>query len=94
MFIEICEPQFAYKVVKEVYSVEVNGKIINATYTYDVDDEVHAGCWDYDLAPVTQFLSEEEVESLEEQFQDALDEINYSSDELVAQKADDNSWRA
>lgn len=94
MSIEICDPDFAYKVVKEVYSIEVNGLLIEAVYTYIVDDEVHSGHWDYDLTPAFESLTKEEVELLEEQFQDALDEINYSSDEKEAQEADDNSWRA
>jgi hypothetical protein len=70
----IKDPVLVYKTVEAVYELDVEGKKIRATYTYDIGDE-QAGGWSYDLEPCYVDLTEEEIEDLEEEFADVILDI-------------------
>ena len=44
------------------------------TYWYDLDDEGKGG-WDYDLTPCYENLTEEEIEDLEEEFENVIADL-------------------
>ena len=67
----IKNPLLVSRKLFELYVVDVEGKKIEATYTYDRDNE-QAGGWQYDLTPCFVDLTEEEIEDLEEEFADVL----------------------
>jgi hypothetical protein len=64
----IKDPVLFKKTVNAIYIVDVEGKKIEVTYWYDLDDEGKGG-WDYDLTPCYVDLTEEEIEDLEEEFE-------------------------
>jgi hypothetical protein len=67
----IKDPVLVYKTVKAVYELDVEGKKVEVTYYYDMDNE-QAGGWHYDLEPCCVDLTEEEIEDLEEEFADVV----------------------
>jgi len=71
---KIKDPELITKQVNAVYVVDVEGKKIQVTYRYDMDNE-QAGGWDYDLSPCFVDLTEEEIEDLEEEFADVVLDI-------------------
>jgi hypothetical protein len=70
----IKDPTLIYKQVNAVYEVDVEGKKIRATYSYDIGDE-QAGGWSYDLTPCYVDLTEEEIQDLEDEFADVILDI-------------------
>ena len=64
----IKDPVLFKKTVNAIYIVDVEGKKIEVTYWYDLDDEGKGG-WDYDLTPCYVDLTDEEIEDLEEEFE-------------------------
>jgi hypothetical protein len=71
---KIKDPVLVSKKQVAVYEVDVDGTKIEVTYWYDLDDE-GKGEWDYDLEPCYINLSEEEMEDLEEEFENVISEI-------------------
>jgi hypothetical protein len=60
-----------YPCYRKVYEVDVEGKKVIATYTYDGEEEHRSG-WDYDLTPCYVDLDEYEIHDLEEEFYEML----------------------
>ena len=58
---------------QKVYEVDVEGKKVIATYTYDGEYEERSG-WDYDLTPCYVDLTEDEIQELEDEFYEVLSE--------------------
>ena len=56
---------------QKVYEVDVEGKKVIATYTYDGVEEHRSG-WDYDLTPCYVDLTEDEIQDLEDEFYEVL----------------------
>lgn len=72
--LKIKDPVLVYKTVNATWIVDVDGTKIEVTYWYNLDNE-QSGGWDYDLTPCYENLTEEEIEDLEEQFEDVICEI-------------------
>jgi hypothetical protein len=70
----IKDPVLFKKTITAIYIVDVEGKKIEVTYWYDLDDEGKGG-WDYDLTPCYVDLTEEEIEDLEEEFEIVISDI-------------------
>ena len=70
----IKDPVLFKKTISAIYFVDVEGKKVEVTYWYELDDEGHGG-WDYDLEPCYVGLTEEEIEDLEEEFENVILEI-------------------
>lgn len=51
---------------QKVYEMDIKGKKIIATYTYDGEEEHRSG-WEYDLSPCYVDLTEDEILDLEEE---------------------------
>ena len=51
---------------QKVYEIDIEGKKIIATYTYDAEEEHRSG-WEYDLSPCYEGLTEDEILDLEEE---------------------------
>jgi hypothetical protein len=51
---------------QKVYEMDIEGKKITATYTYDGEEEHRSG-WEYDLSPCYVDLTEDEILDLEEE---------------------------
>jgi len=71
---KIKEPVLLSKQQVAIYEVDVNGTMIQVTYAYDLD-ELGMGHWEYDLEPCYEGLSEEEIENLEEEFEEVIADI-------------------
>jgi hypothetical protein len=56
---------------QKVYEVDVEGKKVIATYTYDGEEEHRSG-WNYNLRPCYVGLDEDEIYDLEEEFYEML----------------------
>ena len=77
----IKEPVLFGKQMSAIYIVDVEGKKIEVTYYYDLNNEFGSG-WEYDLEPCYEGLTEEEIEDLEEEFAEVVSSIvirGYSS---------------
>jgi hypothetical protein len=71
---KIKDPVLVYKKVVATYVVDVNGIKVTALYDYDVEDEMNGG-WDYDLSPCFKGLNDEEIQDLEEEFENIIYDI-------------------
>lgn len=71
---KIKDPVLVSKTVNATYIVDVEGTKIEVTYWYDLDEEGKGG-WDYDLQPCCVGLTADEIEDLEEQFEDVISDI-------------------
>jgi len=71
---KIKDPVLLYKVLREVYEIDVAGKKVIATYSYDMENE-QSGGWDYDLSPCYVGLDEDEKFELEEEFESVIYDI-------------------
>lgn len=67
----IKKPVLLSKVTREVFEVDVEGTKVVAVYEYDLENEASSG-WEYDLSPCLVDLDDDEIEELEEEFQDVL----------------------
>ena len=56
---------------QKVYEIDVEGKKVIATYTYDSEEEHRSG-WDYDLTPCYVDLTNDEISDLEDEFYEVL----------------------
>ena len=65
---KIKDPVLLSKQVVALYEVDVEGKKIQVTYSYDMDDEGKGG-WEWDLTPCYVGLTEDEILDLEEEFE-------------------------
>jgi hypothetical protein len=72
--LKIKDPVLVAKNIVAIYSVDVDGTKIEVCYSYGMDEEGKGG-WDYDLSPCYQNLTDEEIEDLEEQFEDVICDI-------------------
>jgi len=68
---KVKSPVMIDRMVEEVYEVDVEGKVVVATYTYYMGREA-SGQWKYDLTPCFEGLDEDEIFDLEEEFDQAL----------------------
>ena len=64
-----------YRGYQKIYEVDVEGKKVIATYTYDAEEEHRSG-WEYDLSPCFVGLDQDEQWELEDEFYNILCEIN------------------
>jgi hypothetical protein len=71
---KIKDPVLVSKTVNAIYIVDVEGKKVEVTYWYDLDDEGKGG-WDYDLEPCCIGLTDEKIENLEEEFENVISDI-------------------
>jgi hypothetical protein len=71
---KIKEPALMYKTVNATWIVDVEGTKIEVVYWYNLD-ETQEGGWDYDLTPCYEGLTEEEIEALEEEFEDVISDL-------------------
>lgn len=70
----IKDPVLFKKTISAIYIVDVEGKKVEVNYWYDLDNEGRGG-WDYDLEPCYVGLTEEEIEDLEEEFENVISDI-------------------
>jgi len=70
----IKDPTLIAKNIVAIYQVDVNGTPIEVVYSYGMDEEGKGG-WDYDLSPCFEGLTQEEIEDLEEEFEDVICDI-------------------
>jgi hypothetical protein len=71
----IKDPVLVGKKLFAVYIVDVEGKKVEVTYSYDMDNE-QAGGWHYDLEPCYVDLTDDEIEDLEEEFANVVLDIS------------------
>jgi hypothetical protein len=71
---KIKDPVLFKKTITAIYFVDVEGTKIEVTYWYNLDNE-GAGGWDYDLEPLYEGLTDEEIEDLEEEFANVISDI-------------------
>ena len=71
---KIKDPVLVSKQIVSVYEVDVEGKKIIATFTYDGEYEERSG-WEYDLSPCYVDLTEDEIQELEDEFYEVLCEL-------------------
>ena len=72
---KIKNPVLSTKRKVAVYEVDVDGTKIEVVYSYDMDDEGKGG-WEYDLEPLYEGLSEDEIDELEDEFSSVICEIS------------------
>ena len=72
---KIKDPVLITKRKVSVYEVDVDGTKIEVVYSYDMDDEGKGG-WEYDLEPLYEGLSEDEIDELEDEFSSVICEIS------------------
>jgi hypothetical protein len=70
----IKDPVLVSKQVTSIYEVDVEGKKIEVSYWYNMDDEGKGG-WDWDLSPCYEGLTDEEIEDLEEEFEIVIEDL-------------------
>ena len=71
---KIKEPVLVSKTVNATWIVDVDGTKIEVVYWYALDEEGKGG-WDYDLKPLYEGLTEEEIEDLEEEFELVIEDL-------------------
>jgi hypothetical protein len=71
---KIKDPVLVSKTVNATWMVDVDGTKIEVTYWYGLDEEGKGG-WDYDLKPLYEGLTEEEIENLEEEFELVIEDL-------------------
>ena len=71
---KIKDPVLVYKTVNATWVVDVDGTKIEVVYWYNLD-EIQEGGWDYDLTPCHENLTEEEIEDLEEEFENVISDL-------------------
>ena len=71
---KIKDPVLVAKNIVAIYEVDVEGTKIEVCYSYGMDEEGKGG-WDYDLSPCYEGLDDEEIEYLEEEFEDVICDI-------------------
>ena len=59
---------------QKIYEIDIEGKKVIATYTYDGEYEERSG-WEYDLSPCYVDLDENEICDLEEEVHVMLNDI-------------------
>ena len=67
-------PVLVSKQITSVYEVKVGGKKIEVCYSYDMDDEGKGG-WDWDLSPCYKGLTEDEIQELDDEFEEVLSNL-------------------
>jgi len=70
----IKDPVLVSKEVFTKYLVDVEGKKIEVTYWYSLDDEGKGG-WDWDLSPCYEGLTEEEIRDLDDEFESVIEDL-------------------
>jgi len=67
-------PVLVSKQIVSVYEVKVGGKKIEVFYSYDMDDEGKGG-WDWDLSPCYEGLNENQIQELDDEFEEVIAEL-------------------
>lgn len=70
----IKDPVLISKQVVAVYEVDVEGTKIEVFYSYDLDEE-GKGRWDWDLSPCYEGLTEDEIEELDDEFEQVISNL-------------------
>lgn len=70
----IKDPVLISKQVVAVYEVDVEGTKIEVFYSYDMDDEGKGG-WDWDLSPCYEGLTDDEIEELDDEFEQVISNL-------------------
>jgi len=71
---KIKDPVLVSKQIVSVYEVDVEGKKIKVYYSYDMDDEGKGG-WDWDLSPCYEGLNENQIQELDDEFEEVIAEL-------------------
>lgn len=71
---KIKDPILVSEQVVVIYEVDVEGKKVEVIYSYDRDDEGKGG-WDWDLSPCYEGLTEDEIEELDDEFEEIVSNI-------------------
>lgn len=71
---KIKDPVLVSKKIVSVYEVDVEGTKIEVFYSYDMDDEGKGG-WDWDLSPCYKGLTEDEIQELDDEFEEVLSNL-------------------
>ena len=70
----IKNPVLLSKQVVAIYEVDVEGTKVEVVYAYDLNNE-GKGAWDYDLSECYEGLTDEEIDELEEEFENIIADI-------------------
>ena len=70
----IKDPVLISKQVVAVYEVDVEGTKIEVFYSYDMDDEGKGG-WDWDLSPCYEGLTDDEIQELDDEFEQVISNL-------------------
>ena len=70
----IKDPVLVSKEIVSVYEVDVEGQKIKVYYSYDMDEEGKGG-WDWDLSPCYEGLTDDEIQELEDEFEEVISNL-------------------
>jgi hypothetical protein len=70
----IKDPVLISKQVVAVYEVDVEGTKIEVFYSYNMDDEGKGG-WDWDLSPCYEGLTDDEIQELDDEFEEVISNL-------------------
>jgi len=70
----IKNPVLISKQVVAVYEVDVEGTKIEVFYSYNMDDEGKGG-WDWDLSPCYEGLTDDEIQELDDEFEEVISNL-------------------
>lgn len=70
----IKDPVLISKQVFTVYEVDVEGTKIEVFYSYNMDDEGKGG-WDWDLSPCYEGLTDDEIQELDDEFEQVISNL-------------------
>jgi hypothetical protein len=71
---KIKDPVLLSEQVVKVYEVDVEGEKIQVYYSYDMDEEGKGG-WDWDLSPCYLGLTDEEIQDLDDEFEEVISNL-------------------
>lgn len=71
---KIKDPVLLSEQVVKVYEVDVEGTKIQVYYSYDMDEEGKGG-WDWDLSPCYLGLTDEEIQDLDDEFEEVISNL-------------------
>jgi hypothetical protein len=71
---KIKDPVLLSEQVVKIYEVDVEGKKIQVYYSYDMDEEGKGG-WDWDLSPCYLGLTDEEIQDLDDEFEEVISNL-------------------
>jgi len=70
----IKDPVLISKNISAIYEVDVEGTKIEVFYWCNMDDEGKGG-WDWDLSPCYEGLTDDEIQELEDEFEEVISNL-------------------